>query len=225
MDPESENQGLFEAHTPAENSERAAKIGSTRAAIEADMSHLAAALAPADEPEQQSLLLDEIDETVTIFGGPVKHVAKQLGEHRRGRGRPPGSQNKANAQFRDTLLRMGFRHPGLNLAAMANADPASLVIELAALPVVEGATPDQHVAAAIQTGALKRDQVIELMKTAQDMIHRANAELLPYFESKQAQPIDLGDTKVMGVMVIGSMPTDRAEQAKTIDLTKFDQPE
>ncbi|MGG7535344.1 hypothetical protein [Rhizobium sp. 12,4] len=206
---ESENQGLFEAHTPRENPDRAAKVGSTRASIEADMADLAGQLQRADEPEQQSLLLDEIDETVTIFGGPVKHVANQLDEHRRGRGRPRGSQNKASREFRDTLLRMGFKHPGLNLAALANADPVKLAEELSVDKLKDGVV--------WRVGCSPAE--------AMQMILKANAELLPYFESKQAQPIDPGEARVMGVMVIGQVSTGPAEQAKTIDLTRFDRSE
>lgn len=224
-DPEGENSGLFGAHTAPENSERAAKVGSTRAAIEGDMADLAAQLAQGDEPEQQSLLLDEMDERYSLFGGPVKHVASTLADAKRAPGRPKGSQNKATRTFGETLMRMGFRHPGLNLAAMANADPLKLALQIACLPVVEGATAEEHMAAALATGVLKRDQAISLMTKAHEMIDKANAELLPYFESKKAQPIEGGETRVLGVMVIGQMPSDPATQAKTIDLTRFDQSE
>ncbi|MCJ9696904.1 hypothetical protein MOV76_35670 [Rhizobium sp. PRIMUS64] len=224
-DPEGENSGLFETRTPPENSERAAKVGATRAAIEADMTDLAAQLATGDEPEQQSLLLDEMDEQHSLFAGPVKHVASILQDAKRARGRPKGSQNKATRTFGETLMRMGFKHPGLNLAALANADPVALAVEVACLPVVEGATAEQHIAAALQTGVLKRDDVVSLMLKAHEMIQKANAELLPYFESKKAQPIDPGEARAMGIMVIGVMPSDPTTQAKTIDLTHFDQPE
>lgn len=219
---DSENQGLFGAHTPRENSERAAKVGATRAAVEADMADLAAALAQPDEPEQQSLLLDEIDETVTIFGGPVKHVASQLDAHRRGRGRPKGSQNKASREFRDTLLRMGFKHPGMNLIAMANADPHALAIELAGFKVDSDREPIEQLDDLISKGKLTRGNVMELIARAHSLMKDANAELMPYFESKQAQPIDPETAKALGVMIIGAMPSGPAEQTKIIDLTKVD---
>ncbi|RXT29360.1 hypothetical protein B5P46_11810 [Rhizobium leguminosarum] len=208
-DQEGENSGLFETRTPPENSERAAKVGATRAAIEADMTDLAAALAQGDEPEQQSLLLDEMDAQHSLFAGPVKHVASTLENAQRARGRPKGSQNKATRTFGETLMRMGFKHPGLNLAALANADPVELAKELSVDQLKDGiiwrvgCSPEQ----------------------AMQMIIKANAELLPYFESKKTQPIDPGEARAMGVMVIGVMPSDPAGQAKTIDLTRFDQSE
>ncbi len=125
-----ENQGLGDTHRPEnfgpENSSRAAKIGSGKASVEAAMSDLVGGLAVADG-EQPSLMLDEIDEQMALFGGPVKHVADQIAGAR-GRGRPKGSPNKNG--FRDVLLRMGYRHPGLNLAAIANATPEGLAREL-----------------------------------------------------------------------------------------------
>lgn len=209
-DPEGENSGLFETLTPAENSERAAKVGSTRAAIEAGMTDLAAALAQGDEPEQQSLLLDEMDAQHSLFHGPVKHVASTLEDAKRARGRPKGSQNKATREFAETLMRMGFKHPGLNLAALANADPVQLAKELS----VEKTDND----------GLRWLVGCDPAK-AMEMIIKANVELLPYFESKKAQPIDPGEARALGVMVIGVMPSDPATKAKTIDLTQFDAPE
>ncbi|MBY2992486.1 hypothetical protein HF272_13710 [Rhizobium leguminosarum] len=208
-DQEGENSGLFETRTPPENSERAAKVGATRATIEADMTDLAAQLAAGDEPEQQSLLLDEMDAQHSLFAGPVKHVASTLENAQRARGRPKGSPNKATRTFSETLMRMGFKHPGLNLAALANADPVQLAEELSVDKLKDGViwrvgcSPEQ----------------------AMQMIIKANAELLPYFESKKAQPIDPGEARAMGIMVIGVMPSDPAGQAKTIDLTQFDAPE
>jgi hypothetical protein len=226
---EGENLGHPVAHTPgeiAENSERAAKIGATRATTEAAMAGLAQAIAPDAEPEQQSLLLDEIDDQQCLFRGPVKHVASTLEAANRARGRPKGSQNKASREFAQTLMRMGFKHPGLNLAALANADPVGLALELACLPIVEGATADEHMAAAIATGALKRDDVITLMDKAHGMISKANVELLPYFESKKPQPKDDGSVeRPLGVMYIGQMNVVQADDKRTIDITRFDAPD
>lgn len=193
-DENSPIQGLSGAHTPPENSERAAKIGTTRAATEAAMADLAAELAPAAEPEQQSLLLDDLDD-LCLFKGPVRHVAETLESHRRGRGRPAGSQNKASKDFADTLMRMGYRHPGLNLAALANASPAQLAAEL-------GCTA----------------------KEAADMILKANAELMPYFESKAPVKVQV-DKNLRGVMLIGDMRTDTGEVSKAMDLTVFPAPD
>jgi hypothetical protein len=208
---EGENLGHPVAHTPgenAENSERAAKIGATRATTEAAMAGLAQALAPDAEPEQQSLLLDEIDDQQCLFKGPVKHVASTLEAAFRARGRPKGSQNKASREFAQTLMRMGFKHPGLNLAALANADPVALAKELS----VEERDSD---------GIIWRVGCDPAK--AMDMIIKANAELLPYFESKKPQPKDDGSVeRPLGVMYIGQMNVVQADDKRTIDLTRFD---
>lgn len=179
-DDKGQNQGLCEAHTSGENSARAAQL--------ADL------VQPPAEAEQQSLLLDDLDDQC-IFKGPVKHVAEQLADHRRGRGRPAGSTNKANQRFRDTLMRMGYRHPGLNLAALANADPGKLAGELSCTK-----------------------------KEAADMVLKANAELLPYFESKAPVEINV-DKTIRGVMIIGDMRTESDAAKAFMDLTSFPDPE
>lgn len=235
---DSENLGLPGAHTPAEFSPaeagaaavevdqaRAAKVGSVRAGVEAAIGDLVGQLAAAEEPEQASLMLDEIDEQQALFRGPVRHVANTMDSARRGRGRPKGSQNKASGEFRDVLMRMGYRHPGLNLAAMANADPAALAIELGVLPP----PPDDvdaitWLSQMLLANAVKRDLVVQLMAKAQDLIAKANAELLPYFESKAAQKLDIAKKSVLGVMVIGEMTAPNHDERTTLDLTKFDAP-
>lgn len=213
---DSENQGLFEAHPPAENSaiaadpERAAKIGSTRATVEASMSDLQQQLMPQQaEPEQQSLLLDEADEAC-LFKGPVRHVAETIANHRRGRGRPPGSQNKASREFAETLLRMGFKHPGIALAELASADPVQLADELTRKLKDE------------TTGTTSFQECTPL--DALQLILKANAELLPYFQSKAAQKVELNKT-VQGVMLIGDMKTEGPVATAIMDLTRFDEPQ
>ncbi|MCF6368332.1 hypothetical protein [Rhizobium halophilum] len=233
MAEDERNQGLPEAHTPPENSgaasiepdpERAAKVGSTRAIVQDAMTDLAQQLmGDADEAEQQSLMLDEMDEQFSLFAGPVRHVAETVSAARNGRGRPKGSQNKANQEFRDMIMKMGFRHPGLNLAALANADPVKLALEMAALPTVEGHSPEAHLAAAVQSGTLKRDQVIGLVTKAQELMLKANVELMPYFESKRPQELKV-DRRVLGVMMIGEMQTQRPDDGAVMDLTKHDKP-
>lgn len=216
MSDESEqNQGLREAHTPPEiSAERAAKVGSTAALAENVMADLAHALAGGqEEPEQQSLLLDEMDEQQSLFAGPVAHVASTIDDARRARGRPKGSQNKASREFAATLMRMGYRHPGLNLAALANADPLKLAAELS--------SPYR-----VQNGS-RAGELVESSMTPGDamaLIMKANAELLPYFESKQATKLDVTE-KVMGFMVIGDMPSEQKQASIAIDLTRVDGPE
>ncbi|WFS02205.1 hypothetical protein [Rhizobium tumorigenes] len=194
VDDNRQNQGLSEAHTLAENSARAAQI--------ADL------VQPEAEPEQQSLLLDDLDDQC-IFKGPVKHVAEQLADHRRGRGRPAGSTNKANQRFRDVVMRMGYRHPGLNLAALANADPAELSEQLSHVEA------DKH-GVKWNVGCTRLE--------AMQLILKANAELLPYFESKAPTEVHV-DKTLRGVMIIGEMKTDGEIASAVMDLTSFPDPE
>jgi hypothetical protein len=202
-----ENLGLPVAHTP----ERAEKIGATAAATEAAMAALAAELQPEAEPEQQSLLLDELDAQQSLFKGPVKHVASTLDAAFRARGRPKGSQNKASKEFAQTLMRMGFKHPGLNLAALANADPVELAKELS-------------IEERDKNGVIWRVGCDPAK--AMDMIIKANAELLPYFESKRPQPTDPADSdRPLGVMYIGQMNVVQADDKRTIDITRVDSPD
>ncbi|CDZ67641.1 Hypothetical protein NGAL_HAMBI2605_59220 [Neorhizobium galegae bv. orientalis] len=232
MSDESErNQGLREAHTPAENfaeadPDRAAKVGSVRATAEAAMGDLAQQLASAEaEPEQQSLMLDEIDEQQSLFAGPVRHVAETIANARTGRGRPKGSQNKASRQFAETLMRMGYRHPGLNLAALANADPAALAIELGALPSPPaGVSPHEWLSNIVLANGVKRDTVIGLLDAAQGLILKANAELLPYFESKAPTKLEL-EERIMGVMMIGEMKATPPADGQFMSLTRTEKPE
>lgn len=242
-DENERNQGLSEAHPPAENSagsavpagdgglevdpDRAAKVGSTRAATEAAMAGLPQALASEpDEDDQPSLMLDEMDEQMALFSGPVRHVAETIAAQRKGPGRPKGSQNKANARFAETLQRMGYRHPGLNLAALANADPAALAIELGALPSPPDGTlpPHEWLSQLVLADAVKRDTVIGLLDAAQGLILKANAELLPYFESKAPTQVAV-NKQVMGVMIVGEMPQAKADDKGVMDLTRVDAPE
>jgi hypothetical protein len=204
-----DNLGLPVAHTP-ERAEKK-KIGATAAATEAAMADLAAELQPEAEPEQQSLLLDELDAQQSLFKGPVKHVASTLDAAFRARGRPKGSQNKASKEFAQTLMRMGFKHPGLNLAALANADPVELAKELS-------------VEERDKNGVIWRVGCDPAK--AMDMIIKANAELLPYFESKRPQPKDDGDSdRPLGVMYIGQMNVVQADDKRTIDITRVDSPD
>lgn len=234
-----ENQGLQEAHTPAENfgggggstagevdAARAAKVGTVKAIAAQAIEDLARDLVEGgDEAEQQSLMLDEMDEQMALFRGPVRHVADQIDRVRKGPGRPKGSQNKASREFADVLQRMGYRHPGINLAAMGNADPAALAIELGALPPApDGFEPDQWLRALIEAGKAERSLVSSLLVKAQELIGRANAELLPYFESKAPTKVNVDKREVRGVMIIGDMSQPVQSERSTIDLTKFDAP-
>ncbi len=239
---EGENLGLPGAHTAPDFSgaagerlasaavevdqARAAKVGAVKATVEAAIGDLVGQLTGGDEGEQASLLLDEIDEQQALFRGPVRHVADTIDAARRGRGRPKGSQNKASAEFADTLMRMGYRHPGLNLAAMANADPAALAIELGGLrSPPDGMAAHDWLRVLVEIGYVGRDDVFQLMAKAHDLVGKANAELMPYFESKAPTKVNVDKKSVLGVMVIGDMAALERSERKTLDLTKFDTPD
>lgn len=194
---------------------RAAKVGVTAATVEAAIGDLAASMAAPAEAEQASLMLDEMDEQMALFSGPVKHVANVITASR-ARGRPKGAPNK-NA-FRDVLLRMGYRHPGLNLAALANADPLKLAIELAALNVqIDGVTIDN-------SKVMTRGELSGLVEAAQGLILKANAELMPYFEGKAAQQLDV-NIRQLGMMLIGDMGTELKSDDDVLSLTNVAKPE
>ncbi len=157
-DDQDPKQTLAGAHPPPDparpvepDAERAARIGDTAATAEAALADLAGLIGE-DDPGDQ---LDLLDDGQSLFDGPVAHVAKTL-QAAKGRGRPKGSKNRANQLFRDYLLKQGYRHPGQNLADLANADPAKLAAEL----------------------GCKRIEAAHLMKSA-------NEALMPYFESKR----------------------------------------
>lgn len=202
----------------AVDEDRAAKVGRDQAVVEAAMADLVAGLGQPGEASQPSLMLDDMDEQMALFSGPVKHVADTIAGSR-GRGRPRGSQNKSG--FRDTLLRMGFRHPGLNLAAMANADPYELAVELGALAPIDGVAGLERLQLAMSRDGLKRDQVIALLRSAQELIGKANAELMPYFESKRPTEIET-TIRQLGVMVINDVRGERGPDAKFMDVAGID---
>lgn len=180
------------------------------------MTGLAQQLAAAEpEADQPSLMFDQ-DETACLFRGPVAHVANIRDAAKRGRGRPPGSQNKRSTDLANYLLSMGYRDPALNLADLANADPLALALELTGVPLADGVEPREMMAAAIHAGALKRADMYEAIVKAQAMIADANAELMPYFHAKKPQAIQV-DKTLRGFMVFGEMP-EAEQRRETLDL-------
>lgn len=210
------NLGSDEAHTPpiSVDPERAAKVGSTRATTEAAMADLASQISAAQpEPEQQSLLLADPDETFSLFAGPVPHVAKIREDAKRARGRPAGSQNRRSNDLANYLLSMGYRDPALILADIANADPVALAEDLS-------------VPYRVKNGPNK-GEIVETSVTpdvALKLIKDAAAELLPYFHTKRPAELDV-KVRTLGVMVIGDMKTDRADDGKVMDITAVPAPE
>lgn len=225
-DENQQNQGLPEAHSrPEISAERAAKVGSSAALAETVMADLAQSLADGhEEPEQQSLLLADPDGDHCLFGGPVKHVASIMDTAKRARGRPKGAQNRRSADLANYLLTMGYRDPALNLADLANASPVALAVELACLPAVPNATPELLMEAALKAGLLDRDQVVKIMSKAYDMIEDANSELMPFFHAKKPQEIHVSK-QVMGVMIVGDMPTERRDEGSMMNLTAVEAPD
>lgn len=224
-----QNQGLREAHPPADFSgagadrpgldvdpDRSAKVGATRAMTEAAMTGLAQQLATAEpEAAQPSLMFDE-DETACLFRGPVRHVANIRDTAKRARGRPPGSQNKRSTDLANYLLSMGYRDPAVNLADLANADPLALALELSGLPPRDDLAPHEYLGAAIQDGLLSRGAASDLIEKAQALSKSANAELMPYFHAKRPQAIQV-DKTLRGFMVFGEMP-EAERRTETLDL-------
>ena len=160
------NERIFGGHT-GPDPEKVAKLGDQKAVAQAAIGDLAGQMPGEETASQSSLFEDE----ACLFAGPVTHVAETF-ERANGRGRPKGSKNKANQKFREYLLSMGYRHPGLNLADLANADPARLASEL----------------------GCKRKEAMEL-------VMKANAELMPYFESKRPTEVEVTE-KGLHVLVI-----------------------
>jgi hypothetical protein len=224
------NSGLSGAHTPAVSGEiavdpeRAAKVGTTKATAEAAMAGLAERLAGGDEADQPELLLADPDEEFVLFKGPVRHVANIRDAAKRGRGRPAGSKNRASNDLASYLLSMGYRDPALNLADLANADPVALALELAGYEVDAERDPLEQVKAMISAGDVKRGDLVELITRAQRLRMDANKELLPYVHSKRPTEIKV-DKRVLGVMVIGDMATEQADNDQPLDLTRVDAPD
>lgn len=183
MADDSENQTIAGAHTRSDlepDAEKSAKIGDLAAVAQAALGDLARQLQPETDPPPPDLFEDE----PSLFAGPVAHVADIL-ESPKGRGRRKGSKNKANQLFRDTLLKMGFQHPGINLAALANADPLKLAAELSQ-PYKANSGP-------------RAGELIESSCTpaaAMELIRKANAELMPYFESKRPTEVEVTEQRL-----------------------------
>jgi hypothetical protein len=216
-DDNTPDQRFLAAHRPGENSgadperpdpERAAKVGDRKATAEAAIEDLARQIAGGDEEAEADQLDLMLDPDLPLFKGPVAHVAKTM-EGARGRGRPAGSKNKANQLFRDTLMRMGFRHPGLNLAALANADPRELSAELS-VPRWDKKTERWVESSCTPAEALK-------------LIKDANAELLPYFESKRPTEVHV-QRRELGVFIMGEMAVDQGDDEGLIDVTRAQEP-
>ena len=190
---------------PQPDQARAAKVGAVPAAIEAAIDDYAAGLAAEPEPVQESL-----------FGGPVRHVADTMRQASGRGGRKPGSQNKSNQLFRDAMLKMGYRHPGENLMALANADPVELARELG-----EVATDAK--------GRVLRDAmgnpIIVPNDPAKiiDVIRKANADLMPYFESKRPTEVHV-EKRELGVFRFVEHRQVTRRAGDTIDLTSAPDP-
>lgn len=228
-DENEQNQGLQEAHPQAENfvdAERAAKVGATRAMTEAAMNGLAEQLAGAEpDAEQQSLMFDH-DEAATLFRGPVKHVANIRDAAKRARGRPAGSQNRRSTDLANYLLNMGYRDPALNLADLANADPLALALELAGVEAMEGVSAQEQLALMVTAGQMNRSAVVALIDSAQGLLLKANAELMPYFHAKRPQEVNV-NKNLRGFMVFGEMPEaeqrDKTLTMRAVGATEKDQ--
>ncbi|WP_281932177.1 hypothetical protein [Roseibium album] len=179
MADDSENQTIAGAHTRSDlepDAEKSAKIGDQAAVAQAALGDLAQQLQPETDPPPPDLFEDE----PSLFAGPVKHVADIL-DSPKGRGRRKGSKNKSNQLFRDYLLSMGYRHPGLNLADMANADPMQLAKQL-------GGFKEQADGKIVYCGCTPKE--------AYELIMKANDILFPYFESKRPTEVEVTEQRL-----------------------------
>lgn len=184
MADDSENQTIAGAHTPADlepDRDQVDKLGDQTAVAQAALGDLADQVQASADPEP----LDLFDQEPALFAGPVQHVAETF-ERAKGRGRPKGSKNKSNQLFRDYLLSLGYRHPGLNLADMANANPEQLAKQL-------GGFKEQPDGKIVYCGCTPKE--------AYELIMKANTELLPYFESKRPVEVEVTE-KGLHVLVI-----------------------
>ena len=75
----------------------------------------------------------------------------------------------------------------------------------------------------VTKGKLTAGAVMALATKAQELVLKANAELMPYFESKRPQQLQV-DKRVLGVMVIGDMATERPDDGAVMDLTRTEKP-
>ncbi|NDV87050.1 hypothetical protein GTW51_10085 [Aurantimonas aggregata] len=182
------------AHTPPDQDpERGAAApiedgnpAGIRATVDQAAADLAAQLEGADDGDDADLF------GVSLFAGPVSYVADTI-EGAKGRGRPKGASNKRTTAMRNYLLAKGYRHPMENLAAIASANPMDLAAELS--------TPYRA-----KSGPREGELVEESCTPAEAlaMILKANAELLPYFESKRPVEIDVTERR-LGVLLVGDL--------------------
>jgi len=206
MADDNQNETIAGAHTPGSvqpEPEKIAKLGDQKAVAEAAISDLASQFDPTESPSQSSLFEDE----ACLFSGPVKHVAEQF-ERPKGPGRPKGSKNKANQLFRDYVLAKGYRHPGLNLADLANANPHDLAAELSQ---PYRAKSGQH-----------KGELVEVSCTpaeAMELIRKANVELMPYFESKRPTEVEVKEQGLHYLVIDNSGATQQAAEEGVLSIT------
>ena len=99
----------------------------------------------------------------------------------------------------------------------------ALALELTGIEQREDMSATANLTFAIAAGQLKRDQVLAVINDAQGLVLKANAELLPYFHSKR--PTELKVSKnVLGVMMIGDLPSEKPGDERVIDLTRAEKP-
>lgn len=128
---------------------------------------------------------------------PVAATRSRL-EAPRGRGRPFGAGNKRSEVLREQLLKMGFAHPLITLAAIASATPDEVAAEMVGgMDKLEG---------------LPRKLRVDVGKAAVKAISDAADKLAPYFEAKRPQQIDV-KTDARHLFVVGKLDTVTAEKA------------
>lgn len=150
--------------------------------VDAAAADLARLLAADAAPGDQGELLDDLPDQ-------MPEATRNRLAAKRGRGRPPGAANRRSERMRDYLLRQGFTHPMVGLAATASARPEELAAELGC------------------------DRL-----EAAELIRRCQADLLPYFESKAPVQVTV-DREERHLFVVGHIDmTPPADSGGTINL-------
>lgn len=169
---------------PGGNVPRSGPLGQTPEQLEAQIAQLTG-----DDTGLQDDLFD-VDEELGSFS--LVEATRNRISTSRGAGRPKGAQNKRNGEMAALLQRMGFNHPMLNLATLANSDVQDV------REMIGGKNAGQK---------------------ALQMILEANKVLLPYFESKLPDRIDVHQTaEVRHMMLIGQLPGGDDVQTGSINV-------
>lgn len=155
------------------------------AAAKAGMTAAIEATGPGEPPElawpMQLTLLPSLR---TAPAGDIDRQEGQVSGGERGRGRPPGSRNRATQEMVDYLAAKGYGMPLERLAQIYSADPVLLAAEL---------------------GLTRGDAI--------DLICKAASAALPYVHRKQPVAVDMQGKGMLQLVIgdVGQAPIDAAD--------------